>query len=146
MSKKKLPINFSLIHIEDNQFSTFDEMLNVDKPIEQQVGFGFGVDIERKVIAVSVEFVFQKEEKPLLKQSVTCYFEIETKDFEAQLKRDKEIVLPCDFGKHLAMITTGTARGVLFANTQNTAFNQFLIGLINIDSMFNEDIRISFNN
>lgn len=146
MSKKELPIQFSLVQIEENQFSTFDEILEEDKPIKQQVGFGFGVDIEKNVIAVSVDFVLKKGEKPLLKQHITCYFKIESNDFEAQLKRDKEIVLPCDFGKHLAMITTGTARGVLFANTQNTAFNQFLIGLINIDSMFNEDIRISFNN
>ena len=35
MSKKELPIQFHLVHIEDNQFSPFDEMLDVDKPIEQ---------------------------------------------------------------------------------------------------------------
>lgn len=147
MSKKKvLPIKFSLVHIEENQFSTFDEALDEDKPIQQQVGFGFGVDMEKNVIAVSVDFVLNKEDKPLLKQHITCYFKIESKDFETQLKREDEIVLPCAFGKHLAMITTGTARGVLFANTKNTPFNQFLIGLINVDSMFNEDIHIRFNN
>src|SRR5690554_3451300 len=137
MSEKKLPIQFTLVHIEDNQFSTFDEMLHVDKPIEQQVGFGFGVDIEKKVTAVSVDFIFQKEEKPLLKQTITCYFEISSEDFDNQLKKEKEVVLPCGFGKHLAMLTTGTARGVLFANTKNTAFNKYLIGLINVDKMFN---------
>ncbi len=142
MSEKKLPIQFTLVHIEDNQFSTFDEMLHVDKPIEQQVGFGFGVDIEKKVIAVSVDFIFQKEEKPLLKQTITCYFEISSEDFDNQLKKEKEVVLPCGFGKHLAMLTTGTARGVLFANTKNTAFNKYLIGLINVDKMFNKDIHI----
>jgi len=50
--------------------------------------------------------------------------------------------LPCWFGKHLAMLTTGTARGVLFANTKNTQFNKYIIGLINVDKMFNEDIHI----
>lgn len=143
MSEKKLPIQFHLVHIEDNQFSTFDEMLNVDKPIEQQVGFGFGVDIERNVIAVAVDFIFQKEEKPVLKQSVTCYFEISSDDFVAHLRKGKEVVLPCWFGKHLAMLTTGTARGVLFSNTKNTPFNKYLIGLINVDKMFNEDIHIA---
>jgi|SRR5690554_1476218 len=145
-NKKELPIKFSLVKIEENQFSTFDEILRIDKPIEQQVGFGFGVDMENNVIAVSVDFVFQKEEKPLLKQNITCYFRIESKDFDEKLRKDEEVVLPCGFGKHLAMITTGTARGVLFANTQNTPFNQFIIGLINVDSMFNEDIHIRFAN
>lgn len=146
MSKKELPIQFSLVHIEENQFSTFDEALGEDKPIEQQVGFGFGVDMEKNVIAVSVDYVLRKDEQPLLKQHITCYFQIESKDFETQLKKEDEIVLPCNFAKHLAMITTGTARGVLFGNTKNTPFNQFLIGLINVDSMFNEDIHIRFNN
>ncbi len=114
----------------------------MDKPIEQQVGFGFGVDIENKIIAVSVDFIFQKEEKPLLKQIVTCYFEISLEDFDNQLRKENEVVLPCGFGKHLAMLTTGTARGVLFANTKNTAFNKYLIGLINVDEMFSEDIHI----
>lgn len=143
MSEKKLPIQFTLIYIEDNQFSTFDEMLNVDKPIEQQVGFGFGVDIERNVIAVAVDFIFQKEKKPLLKQNVTCYFEISSEDFDTQLRKEKEVVLPCWFGKHLAMLTTGTARGILFANTKNTPFNKYIIGLINVDKMFDEDIHIA---
>lgn len=142
MCKKELDFQFQLVHIEDNQFSTFDEMLNVDKPIEQQVGFGFGVDIERNVIAVAVDFIFQKEEKPVLKQSVTCYFEIPTDDFVVHLRKEKEVVLPCGFGRHLAMLTTGTARGVLFANTKNTPFNKYLIGLINVDRMFDEDIHI----
>lgn len=147
MSKKELPIKFSLVHIEDNQFSTFDEALENDKPIEQQVGFGFGVDMEKHVIAVSLEFILKKENNPLLKQQITCYFEIETNDFKTQLEQgNKVIVLPCDFGKHLAMITVGTARGVLFANTRNTPFGQFLIGLLNIDNMFNEDIHINLVN
>jgi len=142
MSKKELPIKFSLVHIEDNQFSTFDEMLDVDKPIKQQVGFGFGVDIEKKIIAVSVDFIFLKEDRPLLKQNITCYFKISSEDFDNYLRKKQEVVLPCGFGKHLAMLTTGTARGVLFANTKNTAFSKYLIGLINIDEMFNEDIPI----
>lgn len=142
MSKKELPFKFALVHIEDNQFSTFDEMLDIDKPIKQQVGFGFGIDIEKKIIAVSIDFIFQKEKKPLLKQKITCYFQLSSEDFDNYLRKEHEVVLPCWFGKHLAMLTTGTARGVLFANTKNTAFSKYLIGLINIDEMFNEDIPI----
>ena len=144
MSKKKLPINFSLIHIEDNQFSTFEEMLDVEKPIQQEIGLGFGVDVDNGAIAVSMEFVLHKGEKPLLKQNITCYFQISSEDFDNELKKEKEVVLPCNFGKHLAMLTIGTARGVLFANTKNTPFNKYLIGLINVDDMFNEDIYIEF--
>ena len=70
MSEKKLPIKFQLIHIEDNQFSTFEEMLDVEKPIKQEIGFGYGVDVENSAVAVSMEFVLHKGEKPLLKQKI----------------------------------------------------------------------------
>jgi len=141
MSKKKLPIPFKIVKVEENQFSVFEDTLVVDASIQQQIGFGFGVDIENKVIAVSMEFVLNKNELPLIKQEITCYFELKEEVFNTLLKKDK-LILPCEFGKHLAVVSTGTARGVLYANTKNTEFNNFLIGLINVDNMFNEDIVV----
>lgn len=142
MSEKELSINFSLVHIEENQFSTFEEMLDAKKPIQQEIGFGFGADVEARTIAVSMEFVLYKEEKPLLKLKITNVFEVESNSFEQKILQEKKIVLPCEFGKHLAVVTTGTARGVLFANTKNTPFNKYLMGLINVDEMFYEDISL----
>lgn len=142
MSKKKLPIPFKIVKVEENQFSVFEDTLTVDAPIQQQVGFGFGVDTENKVIAVSMEFVLSKNELPLIKQEITCYFEIKEEAFDTLLQKDK-LILPCGFGKHLAMVATGTARGVLYANTKNTEFNKFLIGLINVDNMFKDDIVVA---
>ena len=142
MKKKELAINFSLVKIEENQFSVFEETLALENPIEQEIGFGFGVNTEEKVLGVNMEFMLKKEDKPLLKQDITCYFAIDAPDFEKKLRKEDQISIPCNFGKHLAMITTGTLRGVLFANTKNTAFNEFLIGLINVDSMFENDIII----
>ncbi|MBE8720847.1 hypothetical protein [Sphingobacterium pedocola] len=141
MSKKKLPIPFKIVKIEENQFSVFEDTLTVDALIQQQVGFGFGGDTDNKVIAVSMEFLLNKDELPLIKQEITCYFEIKEEAFGTLLQKNK-LILPCGFGKHLAMVATGTARGVLYANTKNTEFNKFLIGLINVDNMFNEDIVV----
>lgn len=142
MSSIELEIPFKIVKVEENQFSLFEETLAIEASINQKIGFGFGADVANKTIAVAMEFVLQKNELPLLKQEITCYFEIEKKDFQEKLKQGSQLILPCGFAKHLAMITTGTARGVLFANTKNTAFNKFLIGLINVDKMFSEDISI----
>ncbi|WP_430613206.1 hypothetical protein [Flavobacterium sp. JP2137] len=142
MGSKELPIPFKIVKVEENQFSVFEQTLAINEPIQQQVGFGFGVHIDNKAIAVAMEFVLHKKEQPLLKLEITCYFEIELNTFDEKLKQGDKLVLPCNFGKHLAVITTGTARGVLFANTKNSEFNKYLIGLINIDKMFMEDIII----
>lgn len=142
MSTKELNIPFKIVNVVENQFSLFDDTLAIEAPLKQKIGFGFGADLESRSIAVSFEFILQKNDLPLLKQEITCYFEIEASAFETKVKQKEHLVLPCNFAKHLAVITTGTARGVLFANTKNTEFNQFLIGLLNIDKMFSEDIVI----
>lgn len=139
-----LEIPFKIVKIEENQFSLFNEALALDLKINQSIGFGFNADIESKTIAVAVEFLLQKDNIPLLKQGITCYFQIEEKSFNEKLKQETRLVLPCAFGKHLATITTGTLRGVLFSNTKGTDFDRFIIGLINIDNMFDEDIVIQY--
>lgn len=142
MSKKQLPIPFKIVKVEENQFSVFEDALAIEERIQQQIGFGFGCDAENNIIAVAMEFVLHKQNQPLTKLEISCYFEIEPNAFKEKLVQAEAIILPCGFAKHLAMITTGTARGVLFANTKNTPFNQFIIGLVNVDKMFTEDIHI----
>ncbi|MCS4238288.1 hypothetical protein M2306_001603 [Myroides gitamensis] len=142
MNKKELPIPFKIVKVEENQFSVFEETLAIEERIQQQLGFGFGTDAENNIVAVSMEFMLHKQTQPLIKLEITCYFEIEPKAFNEKLIQAEAIILPCGFAKHLAMITTGTARGVLFANTNNSPFNQYIIGLVNVDKMFAENIHI----
>lgn len=137
-------IPFKIVKIEENQFFLFKDALTLDVKINQSVGFGFNADIESKTIAVAVEFILQKDKIPLLKQGITCYFEIEEKSFSEKLKQKSQLILPYGFGRHLAMIAIGTLRGVLFSNTKGTDFDQFIIGLINVDNMINEDIVIEY--
>ena len=142
MNKKELPIPFKIVKVEENQFSVFEETLVLEEPIQQQIGFGFGIDAESRIVVVSMEFVLHKQNQPLIKLEIACYFEIEPQKFQEKLVQADGVVLPCSLTKHLAMITMGTARGVLFANTKNTEFNKFIIGLVDIDKMFTEDIHI----
>lgn len=146
MSKKELSIPFKIVKVEENQFAVFEETLAIKERIQQQIGFGFGADTENNIIAVSMNFVLHKQNQPLLKLEITCYFEMEQQVFQDKLVEADEIVLPCGFAKHLAMIAIGTARGILFANTKNTDFNKYIMGLINIDKIFSEDIIIASNN
>lgn len=142
MKKDELNIPFKLVKIEDNQFSSFEETLDIKADVVQKVGFGFGADLNNRVIGVSIQFQLEIENKPLLKQVVTCYFEIENKSFAELTQKNNQVVIPCELGKHMAMLTTGTARGILFANTKNTEFNKLFLGLINLEKIFKNDITI----
>src|SRR5690554_197975 len=91
MSKKELPIPFKIVKVEENQFSLFEETLKTEASIQQQIGFGFGIDIDKSVIAVSMEFILNKNTHPLLKQEISCYFELESEAFKSlQQKRSEE--------------------------------------------------------
>jgi hypothetical protein len=141
MDTTNLPIPFKIVKVEDKQYSVFNDTLAIDARIQQNIGYGFGVDIENQVVGVTMDFVLLKNSIPLLKSEIICYFEIEENAFNTICKENK-VVLPSGFAKHLAMITTGTARGVLYANTKGTEFNKFLLGLINIDQIFKEDVIV----
>lgn len=142
MSENELTIPFKIVKIEENQFSVFEEALSIDSPIKQNIGFGFGAEQAKRIIGATMRFVLQKNEKPLLKTEITCYFEIEENAFNNKLLQNGKIILPQAFVKHLAMITTGTTRGILYANTKGTDFNKYILGLVNLEQMFNKDIII----
>lgn len=142
---KELPIPFKLINIDETQFSVFEESLENEAPVSQNISIGFSTDPDKNIVGVSFQYQLEKEEKPFLKIEVECYFEIEASEFKKQLMKKGEIILPCNFAKHLTVITTGTVRGVLYANTKNTPFSEYFLGLVNVDDMFTEDIVLNLS-
>lgn len=141
-NKKRIP--FRLVNIEEKQFSVFEEALEIDEPIEQQIGTGFGVDPEEQVISASILYFLKKGEKPLLKMELTCYFEIKEKPFKEDILKKNSVHIPASLARHLAVLTSGTLRGALFAKTQNTPFAQYPMRLINLTDIIKKDIVIKF--
>jgi hypothetical protein len=43
------------------------------------------------------------------------------------------------------MLTCGTARGILFAKTENTIFANIILPLINLENLIKEDVLIDLN-
>lgn len=107
------------------------------------MAFGFGASAENNVIACSLSFTLEKEEKPFINIEVACHFEIKEESFKNELLQGNVLKIDKGFASHLAMITVGTTRGVLYANTKNTPFEEYLIGLLNVEKMINEDVEIA---
>jgi len=138
MSEKQLPIRFRLVNIEEKQFSIFEDVLKLENSIREKVGSGFGINVEQRVIGCGIEYMLLRDDKPFLHIEVVCYFKIEKEDFKHKLIKDGNIILPVGFAKHLATITTGTARGVLYSHTRNTAFRDYFMSLVNIDDILGD--------
>ena len=141
MGKETLPIPFKLVRIEEKQFSVFENGLNKND-IDQKVGIGFHVDVEKNIVASGAHYLLEVEGNPFINIELVCYFEIDEDAFRKMRKQEKLVELPRAFAEHLAVITFGTARGVLFANTKGTPFNPYYMGLFNLHELIGENIII----
>lgn len=105
----------------------------------------FKLDNQNKSIATFLGFEFMQGKKVFLKIQVSCHFKIEESAWNSFIKQD-QLVVPKGFLAHLAMITTGTARGVLFAKTEGTPFSKYIIPTINVAEMIKEDASFPIAN
>jgi len=55
----------------------------------------------------------------------------------------KSIILPVSLITHMAVLTVGTARGILHSKTENTKFNKYLLPTINVTESLKSDIAIA---
>ena len=99
----------------------------------------FKLDQNNKQIAVFLGFEFLQGKKVFLKIQVSCHFKIEESSWNSLIQENK-LIVPKGFLAHLAMITTGTSRGVLFAKTEATPFSTFIIPTWNVGEMIKEDV------
>ncbi len=139
-----MQINFSLAQIVQNQFSTFDIDFTDDVKIAENYAVGFGYSVEEKKIGCSISYQLEADEKPFLKIEVTCVYNIEDPSWK-DILQDGAIVLPKGFATHLAVISSGTTRGILFANTRDAKYSNYLLSLLDITKIITDDVTIQIN-
>lgn len=132
-------IGFTLDKINTEQFaiieSSYDEC---NEEFGLEASLKFGVNSENKAVISFVKFQFEQNKIPFLIIEASCEFTIDNKFWDS-FSGNKTIIIPKGFLSHLAMITTGTTRGILHSKTENTKFNEFLLPTVNIVEMITED-------
>lgn len=133
-------VAFILKGIKTDQFAIIEENYCNEKEVKLNSEFQFKIDPKNNQLGVFIEFEFLQEEKVFLKIQVSCHFVFEKKSWESFYQDNSLIVIPKGILAHLAMITIGTTRGVLFSKTENTQFSNHTIPLINVAHAIKEDI------
>lgn len=137
MSKNKA-IGFQLVDITTEQFALVKENFTKEQDTSLKTAVDFKLDIENKMIGCEASFVFSQEEKMFLMLEVGCHFNVKKQDWEG-FKNEEKIIVPKYFLEHLAFLTIGTARGVMYAKTEKTEFSQFIVPTINVTLLIKED-------
>jgi hypothetical protein len=138
--KKDNLVGFLLKKIHTEQFALFEENFveNIEVNLNSQIQFK--LDHTNNMVGTFVGFTFEQEKKPFLKIEISCHFKLEENSLKGFIDEKKsKTIIPKGFLAHLAMVTTGTVRGVLFAKTEGTFFNTFIIPTLNIAEMIETD-------
>ena len=145
MMKSNNAISFNLDGIKTEQFAILEENYSEKKKsVDFGTGIQFMIDSESKFIGCIVRISFDQGKKSFLKIDVSCHFKIEDVSWNTLVNsKQQTLVIPKGFLAHLAMITVGTLRGILFAKTEGTIFNKFIIPTIDVASMIEKDETFS---
>ncbi len=140
MKKENTPVGFVLQGIKTEQFAIFEEHYAPKKETGLGTELQFKLDHTNKLIGVVLGSEFMQGKKVFLKIQVSCHFKIEEASWNTFIrKKENKLIIPKGFLAHLAMITTGTARGILFAKTETTPFSKFILPTLNVAEMITED-------
>ena len=142
MEKKKKEIGFLLKGIKTEQYALLEE--NYDSNSKATIGLTtslqFKLDQIHKHIGVFSTFKFMQNKKSFIKIEVSCHFKIQDESWNSLVHiEDANLVIPKTFLSHIAMITVGTARGILFSKTEGTPFSKFIIPTVNVVAMIKKD-------
>jgi len=140
MEAKQIP--FLLSDIQTEEFATIENAFHDEGDIEISTSFNFGVSIEEHAIAVSFNVGFECDQKAFIILKVVLEFDIEPNSFKA-LSKNKKAKIPKDFLTHLAVLTVGTARGILHARLMDSKFDNFILPTLNVSEIVKEDLELS---
>lgn len=138
-------IGFALIRIHTIVFE-LDET-QYEPELEDKIETGISIKASDKDHTISIFFLvrFKQDSVPFINLEVQCEFEIEPKAFEAFRSSRDTLTIPSAFARHLAVITVGTTRGILFEKLNKSNFKNFLLPSINLMNYIKEDIILKEN-
>lgn len=132
-------VEFQLRGIKTEQFAILADNYLPSKASGFRSQFQFKLNALSQQMGVFGAFEFVQSKQVFLKIEVSCHFTIEATSWNGFVLNENKILIPKGFMAHLAMITTGTCRGVLFAKTEGSEFSKFIIPTLNVAEMIEED-------
>ena len=137
-----MQIEFKYSHIKLDQFATFNGTAN-QRPFAFQTSGGIqtGFNYEAKTIVITVSTDVKVEDQIIMTIKVSSFFEISPESWEG-LKQDGFVVVPKDFLYHIGGLAVSTTRGILFAKTEGTDLNSYIMPIIYMDQLIHSDMKI----
>lgn len=151
-NNKQHRINFALVNIKTEKLDIHPDAFEDGKPVTIQAGVNFGVDKQKRLVKTlfNHNFVHQEEDqeeqkkaKPFIELTVSCVFVLDPESWQILEKEEEQVfILPKGLASHFAMMTAGTARGILHNETEHTDYNKFIIPANNVGDIIPNNVQI----
>lgn len=123
----KAQVQYRFRKIEVPQFATFKENYSEQtKEVSFQTNTQFSFDKDQNVLSSRIDVSMYKDDKPLLKIEIYCYFEIMADSLE-NIRQDNQYIFDPGLLVQFASLGYGTMRGVIHEKTLNTPLNNFIL-------------------
>lgn len=139
MSNQPHNIGFRIQNIETLQYAVLQENVAENK-LTLASSFSYGLDAESKIIRTIFRYELLHEEKPALLIEIAVDCAIEPASFDEKIQEANGFRIPKDLAIHFAMISVGTARGILHEKTKDLPLNKYPIPTINVKQAIHNDI------
>lgn len=135
-------LGFALSGLRTISFATIDASHKKTGVANLITSIGFGLDVNDHSVTCKAKFSFEKrKDQPFLILEVQTIFEIEKNDFENKIKQDDNSYLVSNsLAIHFAVLTVGSARGILHAKTDGTLYNEYLLPTIDVKKMIPDNV------
>lgn len=135
-------LGFAFTGLKTLSFAPIDSAYKKTGAINFMTGLSFGLDVDDHTVTCTLEIAFEKkEQQPFLVLKTQGQFEIDKNDFKDKIsQKDGTFLVTKDLATHLAVLTIGSARGILHAKTEGTVYNQYLLPTIDVKEMIEEDV------
>lgn len=130
--------NFRMNQIKVEQFAIIENQLPNDVQLETELTYGAEKD---HIVLMRLTMSYKNGTDLLAKMVLVCTFGVAPESW-TEWEREGKVIIPRLFLAHLAMHTFGTARGVLFAKTEGTPYQQMILPPTNVENMIKEDLVV----
>ena len=151
-NNKQHRINFALVNIKTEKMDIHPDAFNDGQPVTVQAGVNFGVDKQKRLVKTLFNHNFvhreensenQNEAQPFIELIVSCIFVLDPESWKILENEEEQVfVLPKGLASHFAIMTAGTARGILHNETEHTDYNKFIIPANNVGDIIPDNIQI----
>lgn len=138
-------MQFLLTDISTEEFAKFEENYIANKNVNLSNNFMFSVDEDKKVVICDITIDSSIKTKLFLKIQVKFTFLMPEKSWNELISEDKQtIIFPKNLIIHFFMLSMGTIRGIVHEKLRDlkSELSQYILPLINISDVINEDVII----